>query len=128
MAWIGWGSVLGALAVATGAFGAHALQGRWDAYALEVWDKAARYHGWHAVALVAAGAVWHLATLQGRSAAASWSHRAGWGFAAGIVLFSGSLYALAATGVRKLGMVTPLGGLAFIGGWLCLAVAGFRLR
>jgi uncharacterized membrane protein YgdD (TMEM256/DUF423 family) len=128
MAWIGWGSLLGAVAVATGAFAAHALQGRWDAYALGVWDKAVRYHSWHAVAMLVAGLVAHWAGQQGRPEAAVWANRAGWGFAVGVVLFSGSLYLLAATGMRKLGMVTPLGGVAFMVAWMCLAVSGFRLR
>ena len=116
--------VLGALfafaAVAQGAFGAHALKARLAADALGVWQTAVLYHGWHALALVAVG----VAMLQRPNAAGfAW---AAWLFAAGIVLFSGSLYALALTGVRGLGAVTPVGGLAFLAGWLAFAWGAWR--
>jgi uncharacterized membrane protein YgdD (TMEM256/DUF423 family) len=116
--------VLGALfafaAVALGAFGAHALKARFTADALAVWQTAVLYHGWHALALVAVG----LAMLQrGSVPGFAW---AAWLFAAGIVLFSGSLYALALTGVRGLGAVTPAGGLALLAGWLAFAWGAWR--
>ncbi len=113
------GAVLAALGVASGAFGAHALRGRVDAHLLEVWHTASRYHLVHAVALVAIG----LAAPAGRLVAA-----AGWLLAAGIVLFAGSLYALVLSGQRAWGAVTPVGGLAWIVGWLTLAWALFRAR
>jgi len=103
------------IAVALGAFGAHALKARLSADMLGVWQTAVQYHAWHALALLAVGLMlrnWpELAPLQ-------W---AGWLFVVGIVLFSGSLYALALTGTRFLGAITPLGGVAFLVGWLALA-------
>ena len=116
--------VMGALfafaAVGLGAFGAHALKARLSADALAIWQTAVLYHGWHALALFGVGAV-----LLARPDAApiAW---AAWLFAAGIVLFSGSLYALALTGVRALGAVTPLGGLGFLAGWALFAWAAAR--
>src|SRR5262249_39091731 len=109
MFWAGAGAVNGLLAVACGAFGAHALKRRLDAGRLAVFETRARYHMYHAVGLLAVA--W-LATTRGPAADA-----AGTLFLAGIVLFSGSLYALALSGVPKLGAVTPLGGLCFLLGW-----------
>ena len=116
--------VLGALfafaAVALGAFGAHALKARLSTDALQVWQTAVLYHGWHALAMLAVGTV----MLQRPDAAGLGF--AAWLFAAGIVLFSGSLYALAVTGMRSLGAITPVGGLAFLGGWLAFAWSAWR--
>ena len=111
-------AVLGALAVAAGAFGAHALEARLAPRLLAVWETASRYHMWHALALlaVAAAPVWR-SRLAGAVAAA---------WVAGVVLFSGSLYLLAVTGVGMLGAITPIGGLALIAGWLLLAAAALR--
>ena len=106
-------ALLGAAGVALGAFGAHGLRARLDARALEVWETAVRYHLVHAVALLALALSPYAAQLR----------TAGWLFAAGIALFSGSLYALALGGPRLLGPVTPLGGLALIAGWLWIARA-----
>jgi uncharacterized membrane protein YgdD (TMEM256/DUF423 family) len=106
-------ALLGAAGVALGAFGAHGLRARLDARALEVWETAVRYQLVHAVALLALALSPHAAQLR----------TAGWLFAAGIALFSGSLYALALGGPRWLGPVTPLGGLAFLAGWLWIAKA-----
>jgi len=110
------GSLLGGLGVALGAFGAHALKARLRPEKLETFETAVRYHLWHALALLGAA-----------YAAARWpsslSSAAGWLFAAGILLFSGSLYLLALSGKRWLGAITPMGGAAFIAGWLCLALA-----
>ena len=103
------------LAVIFGAFGAHALKGRLDEYALGVFDTAVQYHFYHSLALMAVGV---LAFSQPQTTMLKSS---GWLFALGIVVFSGSLYLLSMTGVRWLGAITPLGGLAFIGGWACLA-------
>lgn len=110
------GALSGFVAVGAGAFGAHALKARLAPDLLAVFETGARYQMFHALALLAAG--W--ATVRYPGAAAS---LAGWLFVAGTVLFSGSLYALALTGVRGLGAVTPVGGLAFLGGWLALAWA-----
>jgi len=115
------GAVSAALAVAAGAFAAHALRARLDADLLAVFETGARYQMVHALALLAAAGAW-----------TRWPgpllRAAGWLFVAGTVLFSGSLYALALTGVRGLGAVTPFGGLAFLAGWGCFAVAAWRGR
>jgi uncharacterized membrane protein YgdD (TMEM256/DUF423 family) len=111
--------ISGALAVALGAMGAHALKDVLDAYAMEVYTKAATYHFYHSLALLGVG----IYAVHRPSVWLQWSGRL---FVVGTVLFSGSLYLLALTGVRQLGMITPLGGVAFIGGWLCLAVGAWR--
>jgi uncharacterized membrane protein YgdD (TMEM256/DUF423 family) len=113
------GAVSGFISVAAGAFGAHALKSRLAPDLLAVFETGARYQMFHALALVAAG--WATSRYPGTAAAL-----AGWLFLAGTVLFSGSLYALAFTGVRGLGAVTPLGGVAFLGGWAALALAALR--
>jgi uncharacterized membrane protein YgdD (TMEM256/DUF423 family) len=113
--WIALGAMNAAIAVGAGAFAAHGLRDRLDARALEVFETGARYQMYHALAIVLAG------TIASRGA-----HTAGWIFQAGIVLFSGSLYALALTGVKGLGTITPLGGVAFLVGWLWLAWTTWR--
>ena len=110
------GAVSGLVAVAAGAFGAHALRARLDPSALAVFETGARYQMYHALALIVVA--WAAARWPG-----PWSGRAGWLFVAGTLLFSGSLYALALSGIRALGAVTPFGGVAFLAGWLCLALA-----
>ncbi|HSZ11965.1 MAG TPA: DUF423 domain-containing protein [Rhizomicrobium sp.] len=117
--WLGIAAINGFLAVAAGAFGAHGLQGRLDPHAMSVFETGARYHMYHALAIaVAAFAMRDNATVPAQTAAAF--------FLAGIVLFSGSLYLLALTGNRALGIVTPFGGLAFLAGWAALAYAAFK--
>jgi len=114
-------SLSGMLAVASGAFGAHALKGRLDDYAQGVFQTAVQYHFYHSLALLAVGVIaisYPQATLLRSS---------GWLFVVGIVIFSGSLYLLSLSGLRWLGAVTPLGGLAFIAGWGCLAAASWKL-
>ena len=117
------GAVLGGVAVAVGAFGAHGLQGRVSPEMLNVFEVGVRYQMYHALALVLLG----LFAGRGPSPAPievpPGVGPAAWLFLAGIVLFSGSLYALVLTGTRWLGAITPLGGLAFIAGWLLLARA-----
>jgi uncharacterized membrane protein YgdD (TMEM256/DUF423 family) len=113
------GALSGALAVATGAFGAHALDGAVPPARVATWDTAAHYHLAHALALVLAGLV--AAHAPGRLVRA-----AGWLFLAGTVLFAGSLYALVLLDLPALGAVTPLGGVAFIVGWACLAAGAWR--
>jgi len=111
------GALTAALGVALGAFGAHALKARLSADMLAVWQTAVQYHLWHALGLVAIG-------LLAQHLPASVPVRvAGWLMLVGIVLFSGSLYALALSGTRWLGAITPFGGACFILGWLVLAVA-----
>ena len=113
------GALSGFVGVAAGAFGAHALRDRLSPDLLAVFHTGAQYQMYHALALVAAG--WAAARWPGGAASA-----AGWLFLAGTLLFSGSLYALALTGVRALGAVTPIGGVAFLAGWACLAWAALR--
>jgi len=110
----------GMFAVMFGAFGAHALKNRLDDYALGVFETAVQYHFYHSIALLAVGIL--ALSLPDSPLLKS----SGWLFAAGLVVFSGSLYVLSLTGVRWLGAVTPLGGLAFIAGWACLAVAAWK--
>jgi uncharacterized membrane protein YgdD (TMEM256/DUF423 family) len=114
------GAVLAALAVALGAFGAHALKARLAPDALALWQTAAQYHFWHALGVIAAG----LALLHFTDS--GWLRAAGVLLALGIILFSGSLYALALSGVHWLGALTPFGGLAFILGWLAFALGALR--
>jgi len=115
--WLVAGSLAAGVAVAAGAFGAHALRTRLGADQLAVFETGARYQMYHALALLAvAGATdkWGGGAVQA----------AGWFFLAGILLFSGSLYLLALSGQRWWGAITPLGGAAFLAGWVCLAWAG----
>jgi uncharacterized membrane protein YgdD (TMEM256/DUF423 family) len=123
MNWTAAGAIAMALAVMIGAFGAHGLQGRLDAYSLGVYEKAVFYHFVHALGLLivsglrAAGVV--------TRAAAQWTCAL---LAAGILIFSGSLYALALSGNRMLGAITPLGGISFIAAWVVLAASVLRSR
>jgi uncharacterized membrane protein YgdD (TMEM256/DUF423 family) len=110
------GACSAAISVAAGAFGAHALRPRLTPEHLAIFETAARYQMYHAVGLFVVA--WALARWPG--ALPQW---AGWLFVAGTLLFSGSLYTLALTGIRWLGAVTPLGGLAFLIGWVCLALS-----
>ena len=114
------GSASALVAVAAGAFGAHGLRARLAPDLLAVFETGARYQMYHALALLAVG--WAVTRWPG-----PWPIRAGWLFAIGTLLFSGSLYALALSGVRWLGAVTPLGGVALLAGWACL-LAGLLRR
>lgn len=109
-------AVLGALAVVLGAFGAHTLKDRLDPVQLDWWQKATLYHLVHAAVILASGRKSTLASdgAEDRASAATWS------LVAGIVIFSGSLYAMALGAPRWFGAITPIGGLAFIAGWLLL--------
>lgn len=122
MNWSAIAAILLALGVAFGAFGAHALRSRLDAYSLGIWEKAVFYHFIHAFAILAV----QLFVGQGLTHGAA--QRLSLIFFAGILLFSGSLYALAISGTRALGAVTPIGGVAFLAGWLMLAFHLFRSR
>jgi uncharacterized membrane protein YgdD (TMEM256/DUF423 family) len=113
-------SILLFAGVAAGAFGAHALKARLAADLLATWHTGVLYHLVHALGLLAIGVL--LAQRPGHPGLAA----AAWLLVAGIVLFSGSLYALALSGVRGLGVVTPFGGAAFLGGWACLAWGAWR--
>ena len=105
--------VAGASAVLLGAFGAHALRGVLDADHRELWHTAVNYHFWHALALALAAGLG-----QGRGRRVAFA-----AFALGIVLFSGSLYALALGAPRWIGIITPFGGLAFVAGWIALGLS-----
>lgn len=113
-------ALLGAISVAGGAFAAHALRERLSDRALEIFETGARYQMYHALALLAVG-LWLSQTETSQPLLAT----AGIAFIIGVVLFSGSLYGLSLTGFKGLGAIAPLGGLAFIMGWVCLGVAAF---
>jgi uncharacterized membrane protein YgdD (TMEM256/DUF423 family) len=123
MNWTAVGAALMALAVCTGAFGAHGLKGRLDAYSMTVYEKAVFYHFVHALGIL-------LVALLARTSAITpaGQTRVAWLLLIGIIIFSGSLYALAVTGVRMLGAITPIGGLAFIIGWLLLVYEALRVQ
>ena len=107
--WLRAGAGLMFLAVALGAFAAHGLKARLSPEMLTIWETGVRYHVYHALALLALGA-------------ARGPDKAGWCFVAGIVVFSGSLYVLSLTGEKRLGMITPIGGLLFLAGWVLFAL------
>ncbi len=113
------GAAAGFIAVGFGAFGAHGLRSRLSPEMLAVFETGVRYQMYHAFALIVCA--W---------AATKWPgtlvNTSGWLFVAGTIVFSGSLYALSLSGVRWLGAITPLGGLAFLAGWICLAAAALR--
>ena len=115
------GALSGAIAVAAGAFGAHALRARLEPRMLDVFETAARYQMYHALALFAVA--WATTRWPG-----SLTTAAGWLFVAGTLIFSGSLYAMTFTGIRALGAITPIGGGCFIAGWGCVAMAAMRGR
>ena len=116
-----FGSVSGFLGVALGAFAAHGLKGRLGPDMLAVFEVGVRYQMYHALALLAVA--WAATRWPGNVVTA-----AGWLFVAGTVIFSGSLYLLSITGMRWFGAITPLGGIAFLAGWLCLAWAAWAGR
>jgi len=113
------GAVSALIAVAAGAFGAHSLRGRLSAEMLDIFEVGARYQMYHALAMLAVA--WAYTRWPGSLVLAG-----GWLFILGTILFSGSLYLLSLTGVRWLGAITPLGGVAFLVGWVCLMLAALR--
>jgi uncharacterized membrane protein YgdD (TMEM256/DUF423 family) len=116
MNWSAIGAIFLALAVGLGAFGAHGLKDRLDAYSLGIWEKAVFYHFIHALGVLVVSMLPRSGTfpIAGASSVC-------WLLTAGVLIFSGSLYVLALTGARSLGAVTPVGGLCFIAAWLLLA-------
>ena len=114
-----WGAVLAGLAVAFGAFGAHALRARLSPADLEIFETGVRYQMYHALALL--GVAWALGRVPGTLVSS-----AGWLLVAGVLVFSGSLYVLVLTDTRWLGAVTPIGGVALLAGWLLLALGLYR--
>lgn len=119
--WLILGAVNGFISVALGAFAAHGLAGKVGEKELAAFETGARYHMYHALALLA------VAWLA-QHASASLTYAVGWAFLAGMILFSGSLYYLGITGSRALVLVTPVGGLAFLAGWALLAAAAAGLK
>jgi uncharacterized membrane protein YgdD (TMEM256/DUF423 family) len=111
-------ALMGFVGVGLGAFGAHGLRGRLSPEMLAVFETGVRYQMYHALALLAVAIL--MTRIEGRAIVV-----AGWSFITGILIFSGSLYALALTGVTTLGAITPLGGVAFLAGWVALAIAAF---
>jgi uncharacterized membrane protein YgdD (TMEM256/DUF423 family) len=119
--WLVIAALNGALAVAFGAFAAHGLAQQLDAHALGIFETGARYHMYHALAMGLSALA-----MQGTAArTATWSVAL---FLTGIILFSGSLYALAMTGQRAFAFVTPVGGVSFLAGWVLLALAAWRSK
>ncbi|MFF0829784.1 DUF423 domain-containing protein [Brevibacillus sp. NPDC003359] len=114
------GSISGFLSVALGAFGAHALKEKLDAYSLGIFHTGVTYQTTHALALVLVAL---LLKWYPDSSGLVW---AGWCFAAGTLIFSGSLYTLAMTGIKVLGAITPIGGVLFLAGWALLAIHAWK--
>lgn len=116
------GALSGCLAVGAGAFGAHALRDRLSTDMLSVFQTGVSYQMYHALALLAVGVLLGRFSIDG----SAWLTASGWLFVLGTLLFSGSLYSLSLSGITWLGAITPLGGLAFLVGWLALAVGIWR--
>ncbi|MDH3628316.1 MAG: DUF423 domain-containing protein [Acidobacteriota bacterium] len=117
--WFGVGALLAGVGVLLGAFGAHGLKGRVTPELLVIFETGVRYQLFHALGLLSVG--W-----AATRAPSTWISVAGWAFALGIAIFSGSLYVMTVTGARWLGAITPIGGLAFLTGWACLTVGAWR--
>lgn len=117
--WLVLGAVNAFISVAAGAFGSHGLKRVLTPDMLDVFRTGATYQMYHSLALVLLG-------LFVQSRPSGVADAAGYAFTAGIVLFSGSLYALSLSGVKVLGAITPFGGLAFLTGWICFAIAAWR--
>ena len=117
--WFVAGAVAGALGVAFGAFGAHALKSRVTEDLLAIFEIGVRYQMYHALALI--GVAWAATRWPGH-----WINASGWLFLVGIVVFSGSLYLMTLTGMRWLGAITPIGGVCLILGWVALSAAVLR--
>lgn len=113
------GAINGFIAVALGAFGAHGLEGKLTESQLETWNTAVQYQMFHTIAILSVGLL-----LQKISATSL--HWAGWMFLIGIIIFSGSLYIYSTTSIKMFAMITPIGGVAFLIGWVLLAVAAFK--
>ncbi|WP_019507996.1 DUF423 domain-containing protein [Pleurocapsa sp. PCC 7319] len=115
---------LGGISVILGAFASHALKGKLSDRALEIWETGTKYQMYHALALILVALLLSRLTTTDSTLLVV----AGYAFIAGIILFSGSLYALSLSGIKLLGAIAPLGGVAFIIGWACLAIAGWRFE
>jgi len=116
-------AALGGISVILGAFASHALKDRLSERALEIWETGTKYQMYHALALILVALL-----LNSLSSNPRFLIIAGYAFITGVVLFSGSLYALSLSGIKILGAVTPLGGVALITGWICLAIAALNIK
>lgn len=116
-------AILGGLAVASGAFASHALKDKLAERSLEIFEVAARYQMYHALALLLVALL-----LRQAETAQVWLTASGLAFMVGVLLFCGSLYGLSLSGIKILGAVAPLGGVAFILGWACLAIAAWKFK
>ena len=116
-------AIMGGISVAAGAFASHALKEKLSERALEIFEVGARYQMYHALALLLVALLLSRAEFPQPSLVA-----AGWAFIVGVAIFSGSLYALSLTDIKVLGAITPLGGVAFLVGWSCLAIAAFSFK
>ncbi|XZN89347.1 MAG: DUF423 domain-containing protein [Microcoleus sp.] len=116
-------ALFGGLSVAGGAFASHALKDKLSDRSLEIFETGARYQMYHALALLLVALI-----LSRAEASQTFLAVSGWAFIVGTVIFSGSLYALSLTNIKLLGAITPLGGVAYIVGWVCLAIAGWNFK
>ena len=116
-------AIFGGLSVAAGAFATHALKERLSERSLEIFETAARYQMYHALVLLLVALL-----LMQEKISQSTLVAAGWSFVIGILFFSGSLYVLSLTNIKVFGAIAPLGGAAFIVGWLAIAIAAFSLN
>lgn len=114
-------SILAGLAVIGGAFASHSLKNIFSDYALSIWETGIKYQMYHSISLFLIAILMKLEKMP-----SMWLNTAGFSFILGIILFSGSLYTLSFTNIKWLGAITPLGGVAFIFGWVCLAIFAFK--
>jgi uncharacterized membrane protein YgdD (TMEM256/DUF423 family) len=120
-------ALLAGSSVALGAFASHGLKDKFTERALEIFETATRYQMYHALALALVAILLMQSEIVGVEAQ-PWLNAAGYAFIAGVMVFSGSLYALSFSGVKVLGAITPIGGVAFIVGWGCLAIAALNFK
>jgi uncharacterized membrane protein YgdD (TMEM256/DUF423 family) len=121
-------SLLAGLSVALGAFASHGLKDKLTERALEIFETATRYQMYHALALMLVAILLMQGELMPVETAQPWLNAAGYAFIAGVIVFSGSLYALSFSGIKVLGAITPIGGVAFMVGWGCLAIAALSFK
>lgn len=121
-------ALLAGLSVALGAFASHGLKDKLTDRALEIFETATRYQMYHALALLLVGILLMQSELMQVETSQPWLNAAGYAFVAGIIIFSGSLYALSFSGIKVLGAITPIGGVAFMVGWGCVAIAALNFK
>jgi uncharacterized membrane protein YgdD (TMEM256/DUF423 family) len=121
-------SLLAGLSVALGAFASHGLKDKLTERALEIFETATRYQMYHALALMLVAILLMQGELMPVETVQPWLNAAGYAFIAGVIIFSGSLYALSFSGIKVLGAITPIGGVAFMVGWGCLAIAALSFK